>query len=131
MEKPPFQFSLAALLLTVTLVARVLALIYHFPTNPARIILTIAAVVLSSIMITGAMYGQPALRTFSIGALVPLVVLLSSLMTNLHAMIRGHENILDKTYAEFYGFGILVSIMAGYTCLGFRWLIERRQPPDA
>lgn len=142
MPLPRFQFSLAALLLTVAAVASLLWLIIEVPPDLARIISVATVVVLSALGITGTVSGQPSFRAFCIGALVPLAMMLLFIATNLGGLINvfaGNERLntynnptyvpsIDLSVApRFFAVGILLSIALGYLCVGFRRLIERRE----
>ena len=147
MKKSPLQFSLAALLLTVAAIAGVLALMFRVPTIPARGTLIVVIYVLSALVLTGFAFGQPALRAYCIGAIVPLASLLFFISPHLAGLLvllaSDNENAtapFDMTFLELLfvapgvqrllGVGILMSIASGYLCVGFRWLIERREPPE-
>lgn len=147
MKKSPLQFSLAALLLTIAVVANVLWLIIEAPPDLARMLSIAAIVVLAALSITGTISGRAMLRTFCVGALVPLAMMLLFIATNLGDLINvfaGNERLntynnpayvpLPITFSvapRFFGVGILLSVALGYLCVGFRWLIETREPPDA
>lgn len=148
MKKSPFQFSLSALLLTVAFVAGVLALMFWVPTEIARIILIVAVVVLSGLGLTGLASGG-TIRTFCIGSLVPLAMMLFFISSDLAALTailttaepsylhaKGFEAVMvppligNERIPRLLGAGILMSIVLGYLCVGFRWLIERRESSD-
>ncbi len=145
MKKSPFQFSLAAMLLTVAAIAGVLALMFQVPTEPARIALIVAVFGLSALAITGIINGQPALKTFCVGASVPLAIMLLFIAINFGGLVNSYASIeqINTYYAlnapspltfpmipKFFGIGIIMGIALGYLCVGFRWLIERRESPD-
>lgn len=142
---PPqrFQFSLAALLLTVAAVAGVLGLMFQVPTEPAYIGFALVIIILLALALTG-LAGSPQLRAFCVGALVPLGLLVYFLAQDLFVIAFWLEHpfqdydysgpplrTADDSLPRFLGVGILLSIALGYLCVGFRWLIERREPPEA
>jgi len=78
------------------------------------------------------------------GALVPLGVALLHLGMNASAFLTWfadpppfeYESVLNYTFAHaeyprFAGACLLASIVLGYVCIGFRWLIERQEPPES
>ena len=148
MKKSPFQFSLAALLLTVAAVAGVLALMLRVP--PGAAFLSFAGIIpiLTALALTG-LGGRPGLRAFCIGALVPLGLTLYSEAQNLNWMAfrfarlvspangmglgcgLGGAGIVDEgAFSKLFGVAILMNTASGYLCVGFRWLIERRERPE-
>ena len=142
MKTSPFQFSLAALLLTVAVVAGVLALMLEVPRLAAVSSLVAVVVVLLALLTTAAVYGSHAWRPFCIGAAFPLALLFLWAGLNVGSLfIEWNERFLDQSspyqrpisydYQYLLGSTILGSILLGYVCLGFRWLIEMREPPDA
>jgi len=147
MPRARFQFSLAALLLTIAAVAGVLTLMFHAPTEPACAILIAAAVMLSGLALTGLAHGRAIFHTFCLGAILPLGCLLIFIATNMAGVANWllddqqqklHAGLEIWTYpiidnpavVRLLGVGILASIALGYLCVGFRWLIERREPPE-
>jgi hypothetical protein len=139
MKKSPLQFSLAALLLTVAVVAGDLALMTQVPTEPAYVSFFVTIIALTAFALIG-LGGPPGLRAFCIGALVPLGVLVYFLAQDLGVIafwlehpFQGYDysGIPPRTHVDSFprllGVGVLMSIVLGYLCVGFRWLIEKRE----
>ena len=147
MKKSPVQFSLAALMLTVAVVAGDLALMLYVQPEAARLVLVLTIVAMSAFGLIGVLHGRPALHAFCVGALVPLGIMLIFLAVNLEGLLRlsldslsGTETtasgegeawsllaLSDHRISRLFGIGILTSVALGYLCVGFRWLIERRE----
>jgi hypothetical protein len=88
MEKPHFQFSLAALLLTIAVVACDLALMFQVAPHSAQLGLIVLVIALTAVGLTGAINGPPTWRIFCIGALVPLGTMFIAITTRLHGFIE-------------------------------------------
>lgn len=143
MRKSPLQFSLAALLLTVAVVAGDLALMTQVPTEPAYVGFFVTIITLTAFALIG-LGGSPCMRAFCIGALVPLGVLVYFLAQDFRSIAFWLEHPFEdydyggaalgihlKSLPRLLGAGVLLSITVGYLCVGFRWLIVTREPPDA
>lgn len=134
------QVSLAVLLLTVAAVAVALELMFQVPNDAARIVLVGLVPIASLFAITGLLYGSPTMRTFCVGALVPLGMMLVFVTINLpEVMLPAHSitgggrpgtYFLLAQVSTCLGSGFLASIAFGYLCVWLRWLIERPRPPE-
>lgn len=144
MPRPRFQFSPDALLLTAAVVAGDLALTFLVSTELARITLILAVFCFSALVLTGLAYGQPAIRSFCIGAVVPLAPMLYFISTNLavladllspkndkHDPFRGFDInttlVLSPGVPRLLGLGILLSIALGFLCVGMHSLCLERE----
>jgi hypothetical protein len=135
MERPRLQFSLAGLLLTVTAVAGVMALMFCIPGQVGGPVLILLALVLPALAITGVGNGRPAFRTFCLGALLPLSMMLFQIALYGQQMVAwfsaknsGHSLFIESAaFSRFVGAGILTSIALGYVCIAFRWFLLRHQ----
>lgn len=78
---PRFQFSLAWLLIAVTVVAVVLGVATSFRDFLGALFLVIVCCVLPTPFVICAIYGRGNTQTFAIGALVPWVMLLPWMST--------------------------------------------------
>jgi hypothetical protein len=135
-----FQFSIRLLLLTVAAVAVVLALMFQVPFDTASRTLVALVPVVSAFAITGLAFGSSGMRSFCIGASVPLAMMLIFVTTNLHEFrywlhgldldepILAFPATLSPDCQNLLGGGLLASVALGYLCVGFRLLIERKEP---
>jgi hypothetical protein len=147
MPSPHFRFSPDALLLTAAVVAGDLALTFLLSTEVARITLILAVFCFSALVLTGLAYGQPAIRSFCIGAVVPLAPMLYFISTNLAVLadllspkndklapFRGFDInttlILSPGVPRLLGLGILLSIALGFLCVGMHWLCSEREESE-
>lgn len=133
MAPPRFQFSLAALLLTVAVVAGDLALMFQVASKPAQVVLIFFVIALTALGLTGAINGPPTWRTFCIGALVPLGIMVVKIATSINAFIGNLATFSTAVagYNQFFGYGILASIAIGYLCVAAQWVTTRHELPDA
>jgi hypothetical protein len=121
------QFTLRALLLTVGADALILALM-QAPPQVGRPML-IALVPLSSALVaTGLMFGRPRMRSFCIGAAIPLGMMLAYMTMHLFELDVWLMETRPGRLPKIFGGGFLTSIALGYVCVGFHWLIERERP---
>ena len=137
MQKPRLQFSLASLLATVAAVAMILALMFQVPSDAARQTLVALVTTTSALAITGLVNGETAMRTFCIGAIVPLGIMLVFVATNLpevvlpanYVMSAGRPGTLFMLNGatKVLGIGHLTAIALGYLSIGFQILLVRRQ----
>jgi hypothetical protein len=138
------QFSIRLLLLTVAVVAAVLALMFQSPVKVASPALITLLIVCSALALTGAMAGRLFLRSYCLGALVPMGIALFHLATNAGAFLHlfdelppfEYESVLPYTfshaeYPKLLGACLLVSIATAYLCVACRWLIEQQGPPES
>lgn len=152
MSRP--QFSIRLLLLTVSAVAVDLALMLQVPkynrgglvetgTQTACIGFSAIIIVATVLALTG-LGGQPRLRAFCTGALVPLILMLyfiaheglfdiASWLDELFphpGIVFGHagggNRFEESRLPKLFGVGLLLSISLGYLCVVFRWFIEPR-----
>jgi hypothetical protein len=141
MEKPPFQFSLAALLLTVAAIAGVLALTFRVAGNVANLSFVALLPVSLAFLTIGIVYGHNCLRPFCIGAAFPLVMafgfvtfsadLIYDSIWPVFPTVEDNREPSVAMKQRIFGAAFLSSIVIGYLCVGFRWLIVTREPPDA
>lgn len=144
MPPPRFQFSLAALLLTVAAVAGVLALMLRPESALTSLGLVGLTLVCMAFVTIELVYGRESVRPFCIGAAFPLLLAFLYIGSTVGGLLDdiavslGHGRVLDVidftapiTVNHIIGTAILASIALGYLCVGFRWLVDRRQPPDA
>lgn len=143
MKKSPLQFSLAALLLTVAVLAGDLALMVHEESLPAMLVLLGLTLALMSFVAVGALYGRDNVQPFCVGAAFPLLLAFLFTANNavwLEAHVAGYlgrDNQIEyfnpvplRAANRILGNAIPASIAIGYLCVGFRWLIERREPSE-
>lgn len=151
MSRP--QFSVRLLLLTVAAVAVDMALMLQVPmyrddivatgTQVAFLSFTVIIIVSTGLAFTG-LGGQPRLRAFCTGALVPLILMLYFIaqqggIADIAVWLERHLNsrmvwggvggatLMESKWAvKLFGFGILLSIALGYLCVVFQWLVNPR-----
>ena len=135
MAKPRFQFSLAALLLTIAAVAVVLALMVRPTPIVATFGLLTLTVVSMAFIAVALVYGCESIRAFCIGAAFPLTMSFGYAVFNMQWLLDIEPlSLITRTdprqAAHFFGTAILASIALGYLCVVFRWLIDRPRPPE-
>lgn len=128
------QFSIRLMLLTVAAVAVVLALMFQAPAQVAESVLLAGIFACLALLAVASVYGPRMWRPFCIGAPLPLIFVFLWSCQYGPLWVFG-DWISDPTlpyrvgppHGYRYGLGgaLLCSVLLGYTCLGFRWLIER------
>jgi hypothetical protein len=131
-----FQFSLATLLLTVAAIAVVLALGFRAKSAISTLVLIALMLVSMAFITVTLVYGRDSYRPFCIGAAFPLALSFVYMADNVGYLLddfgeafgRGRQlDVVDFvgpiTANETLGTAILASIVLGYLCVGFRWLI--------
>ncbi len=131
MEKP--QFTLAAMLATITAIAGVLALMFQAPMETANRTLLLLVPVCFAFAVIGIVQGSTVMRSFCIGALIPVSMLLFYVLMKLgdfpHWFSKqgmGTVTSMSTTATKLYGGGLLLSITLGYLCIGVSWLVSPR-----
>ena len=129
MNKPPFQFSLAALLLTVVTVALVLG-ISLTPSRLGDALLIAIIICFSALCLVGIAYGDDTLRPFCLGSCVPLGMMLLYFGTHLAELFdtwwyftaepRQPYEVRKMMMAT-----VVAAIALGYLGVVFRRLIEK------
>ncbi len=111
-----------------TAVAVTCSLVFSMPLLVGLPLLVLISVILAAVLITVIVYGRGNQRTFCIGAVVPLGVLLFALaFVGVILFLdgpspRGNDLAGRLTIVGFW----LSSVLAGVICVGVRWLIERQ-----
>jgi hypothetical protein len=131
-----FQFSVATLLSTVTVVAVVLWLMLRVDPRVGEVALLVLT--LTCLAFTGVafLYGRDGGRPFCIGVVVPLLYSFfeaSYMGLILNVPIPGIPipRDVDRREVVFLGSALLLGVTLGYLCVIFRWLIQRRNAPVA
>lgn len=128
MGKP--QFSVRALLLTVSAIALVLSMMFQPPPEVAAFAVT--GIVLASLAFSaiGIIYGKNNVRPFCIGVAIPAALAFCVAVRNEHWFLQVENisallNINPRWPAILLGMMELTGIALGYLCVVVRWLIDR------
>lgn len=138
------QYNLTVLLLSVVAFAVVFGLMFQAPHQIACPGLVLIVFAFSALAIVGARSRRPDISAFFCGALIPLAVMLFFIAQHLHGFLlwfgeaastlEGEDAIYwnDGTLALpgvslLLGAGILLSVVLGFLCAGFRRLIDGDQ----
>lgn len=119
---PRFQFSLRAMMWLATVVCILLALMFQVPTITTNRVLLVLVLVSSSFTLTGLVFGIPAVRSFSIGAAVPLAMMLIYYYVPAASQM-GFPTRSGLISKGIFGGGLLGSVALGYLCVALHRLI--------
>ena len=124
-RRPPFQFSMATLMGTMTLVAVGLAVLFVFPAWAAVLIASVVSVTWIAFLAAGAFFGKLTARTFCIGALA--AHWLARIDVAYLAAFPKSSWEFNSVYAVLHLVGvILADVFAGWVCIRARRFWENR-----
>lgn len=123
------QFSLRSIFVVTTVAAIVLTLLFQVPDPLAVPVLLFATIAFPAVLVTILIYGSGYQRTFSIGALFPLTILLlllvfaqSGVFASSALTLPFDEPVLFRTSVGAFW---LSSVVIGLLCVATRWELER------
>jgi len=129
----PFQFSLRTMFAITAFVALACAVLFQVPARVAGPTFVLCSAAFAAMLTTILIYGSSYQRTFCIGALFPLAVLLQPVNP---VFGFGYVNLLNAfadvteenlgVIRPFLAFVWASSILVGLLCVAVRWAIERQ-----
>lgn len=100
---------------------------HQYAASMSLVLLTLVGLAFSTVAL---IFGRDAVRSFGVGAAIPLACSCLWAATDTNSLIAAlaepaDSGFADLTYAKrILGSAILASIAVGYLCVIFRWIIE-------